>query len=141
MKNDLISHGIVKNKSLILTFPEIRTDMIRHYIRGYFDGDGSLSRTTSRSKLKWEYQCKIMGTKEFLEEVQRCIGYPEKKLFQRNDDGKNTYYISIGGNKQVEKIMDFLYKDANVYLDRKHERYLELKAQSSGVGTPQSITL
>jgi intein/homing endonuclease len=34
--------GMVPNKSLVLKFPDIPKEMYRHFIRGYFDGDGSL---------------------------------------------------------------------------------------------------
>ena len=40
--NDLIDKGCVKQKSLILQPPKnIPDDLIRHFIRGFFDGDGS----------------------------------------------------------------------------------------------------
>lgn len=40
---DLCKHGCVPNKSLILTFPRtIPDNLIHHFIRGYFDGDGSV---------------------------------------------------------------------------------------------------
>lgn len=43
MFNDLCSHGCVPNKSLVLTFPkDIPENLIHHFIRGYFDGDGSV---------------------------------------------------------------------------------------------------
>ena len=44
MCNDLFNLGIVSNKSLTLQFPKnIPNSLIKHYLRGYFDGDGSIS--------------------------------------------------------------------------------------------------
>ena len=44
--NTLISYGCTPKKSLTLKFPDIsifkNMDLIRHFIRGYFDGDGSV---------------------------------------------------------------------------------------------------
>ena len=41
---DLEKYGIVPRKSLILKFPNnISDEMLPHIIRGYFDGDGSIS--------------------------------------------------------------------------------------------------
>ena len=41
--DDLISHGCVKQKSLILKPPiNVPDDLIQHFIRGFFDGDGSI---------------------------------------------------------------------------------------------------
>lgn len=120
-KSDLIRNGIVENKTLVLSFPEIEKNLINHYIRGYFDGDGSLSA------YKKQYQFKVVGTKEFLNSIFLHIGFRGKDLYRRHYNEKNTYYISIGGNNQVEKIMDFLYEDATIYLDRKFLKYQEFK--------------
>jgi len=39
----LISHGCVPNKSLILEFPTtVPNELIRHFLRGYSDGDASI---------------------------------------------------------------------------------------------------
>ena len=37
-----------------------------------------------------------------------------------------TTTLSVGGNLQVRKILDWLYQDATIYLPRKYEKYLEL---------------
>ena len=44
MCKSLENHGMIPNKSLLLEFPEIDKDLIRHFIRGYYDGDGSVSQ-------------------------------------------------------------------------------------------------
>ena len=43
MVNDLINLGCIPNKSLTLTFPDfINDELLPHFIRGYFDGDGCI---------------------------------------------------------------------------------------------------
>lgn len=44
LKNDLISHGCLENKTFKLDFPNVDENLVHHFIRGYFDGDGSLSK-------------------------------------------------------------------------------------------------
>ena len=45
----LISHGCLPNKSLILQLPNtVPNNLLRHFIRGYSDGDG----TIYKNKLK-----------------------------------------------------------------------------------------
>src|SRR5438270_57920 len=39
---DLVKLGITERKSLTLTPPIIPKRLIRHFVRGYFDGDGSV---------------------------------------------------------------------------------------------------
>lgn len=46
MVRDLNILGCVKRKSLILKFPDekiVPKELMNHFIRGYFDGDGSIS--------------------------------------------------------------------------------------------------
>src|SRR5690606_8445162 len=43
MYNDLLDKGITPRKSLTLKPPKnVPKDLVRHWIRGYFDGDGSV---------------------------------------------------------------------------------------------------
>lgn len=60
--------GCIQGKTYLLQFPDLRTDLIQHFIRGYFDGDGCLSITsrkdrTSNSKC---YQFNIAGKVEVI---------------------------------------------------------------------------
>ncbi len=118
--DDLKKHGCVEHKSLSLKFPEIREDLIRHFIRGYFDGDGSLNKSRGY-KGKYEYAIQFTGTKEFLEKLMEILN-KNLKLYYHN----NAYELSIGGNNQVKEIANYLYNDSTVYLDRKYEKYLEM---------------
>lgn len=45
MSNDLIDKGIVPNKSLVLKPPKINKKYYLPFILGYFDGDGTISKT------------------------------------------------------------------------------------------------
>lgn len=60
--------------------PNIPKELIRHFIRGYFDGDGSacFSYATKLNKhrtLRISFCC---GSKQFLEDI--CAELPIKKL-------------------------------------------------------------
>ena len=65
----LNSHGCTPKKSLTLKFPNIdifkSKDLIRHFIRGYVDGDGSISHNKNRLYLS------ILGTENFLKGIQK----------------------------------------------------------------------
>ena len=66
------------------------------------------------------------GTKDI------CLGilkYFNKnlKLIQRHPERNNdNFSFTIGGNKQVINIVEDLYEDASIYLDRKYEKYLKM---------------
>lgn len=121
---DLRAKGAVEHKTFVLTFPtssQVPYELSHHFIRGYFDGDGSWAKNNNG------YSFKLCGTKELLDEVLVRIGFPGRPLYKRREDDKNNWYCSIGGRLQARSIGDWMYRDATVYLQRKYERYLSMK--------------
>jgi len=120
--------GCPANKSLIITFPEWLTDpeLQRHFIRGYYDGDGGIYLTNIKTR---SATTKMVSTLEFCnsmrEVIIKQIGVRYGKPY--NDvKNKNVYTIHLAGNRQIATFLDWLYRDANIYLDRKHNLYLKL---------------
>src|SRR5690606_2341049 len=73
MGNDLIKHGCVPNKSLILKYPDnLDEEYFGSFLCGYFDGDGCLTYTHINHKPKSNEIC-LMGTYEFLEVVEEKL--------------------------------------------------------------------
>lgn len=64
----LNKYGCTPSKSLILKFPDESIfeskDLIRHFIRGYFDGDGCISY--NRYKYGIVPRCSVLGTLQFI---------------------------------------------------------------------------
>lgn len=126
---DLVDKGCFRRKSSILKFPterQVPRHLINHFMRGYFDGDGSLSKYVKRNS----YSFSILGTLEFLCTYQDILievcGCSRTKLGQRHPDrSNNNYTLTYGGRHSIKNILDFLYKDATVYLDRKYTKYLQ----------------
>lgn len=124
---DLIKLGVLRNKSLILKFPTIDMvdrSLIYHFIRGYFDGDGSFKKKGKKLK---GYDFSILGTIEFLAELRICLGVDnEIRKCNKNTDS-NNYHLTFGGNQKVKQVSEMLYKNAKIYLDRKYKRYKEIE--------------
>ena len=54
MCTDLMKLDVVPRKSLIAEMPNINKSLVRHFIRGYFDGDGNISYTVNgHISLSW----------------------------------------------------------------------------------------
>ncbi len=125
MCSDLEKIGCVEHKSLVLSFPKISPLFYKDFIRGYFDGDGSLSFS------KKSYDFKIIGTKEFLIEIfnilnkELSLDLSDKNLYQRIKSDKNTFYSSVGNKNKTKKFLNYIYKSSDVYLDRKYQKYLD----------------
>lgn len=136
MANDLINKGCVLNKTKVLSFPSneiVPKKLIRHFIRGFVDGDGSLMyRYTFNKKNgkidRFESKIGLVGTKEMLYGILKEFKMEHLKLDKRHKDRENNnYQINIGGNINTKKILNYLYKDSNIYLNRKYKKYLEIE--------------
>lgn len=118
MCEDLIKLGITPRKSLTLKFPEsLDPPLIRHFIRGYFDGDGSISK----SKKSITFKLSMLGTYEFLSSIRMHYdcGVPLKKDKRHTN---NTYYMYYRVGPALE-LLESIYKDSNIFLTRKKELY------------------
>lgn len=117
---DLAKLGCVNKKSLVLTFPSaeiVPKEFIPDFIRGYYDGDGciyshknGLSATIS-----------FVGTENFLNGIQSAMNLPDYKLHQKGE----AFQVAYGGNSVI-RLMDSLYKNAPVFLERKYEDYKKI---------------
>lgn len=116
MKNDLIKHGCIPNKTKKLIFPKLDKKLIKHFIRGYLDGDGCITHQAT-SKLSLE----ILGTESFLRSILNYYNFPKDKYIYKfkHSDIKR---LMLSG-KNAFKVIDDLYKDSNIYLDRKFKLY------------------
>lgn len=135
---DLNNHGCVQNKSLILKFPTtISSELISHFIRGYFDGDGSVfignkknyNNTTTQYK---SLGISICGTFEFLTEMNKNL--PDNyKINKEKRKESNTWTLRTSGSKKSKKFLDYIYKDSTIYLTRKYNKYIEYYEEEKDV--------
>ena len=122
--NTLYSYGCVPNKSKILEFPKImeNSKYIRHFIRGYFDGDGCITYRKTDKELKPSIS--MLGTKMFLSKVKKILNSlnieTSEVLFDKHKP--ETFTLNIH-SKSCKDFLNFLYKDSNIYLTRKFKRY------------------
>ena len=128
----LAKFSIVPNKSLHTVFPRVisnqNEDIIRSFIRGVFEGDGSFLLEHKRSPL-----FQIVGTKELCYGIRsfliKYIGIKATKLTQ-NIKRSNHYALRYRGRYQALKIMDWLYLNAkSKVLNRKFNRYLSIRRE------------
>ena len=126
MSNVLNNLGMHKAKSLILEFPKwLDKNLYSHFIRGYFDGDGSVY--CYEKKMNWNIS--IVSTKNFCEFVKNIVEnelgiHVHVKLDGRRND--ITSDIRIGGNRQVLRFLDWIYKDSDLRMERKYIKYQQL---------------
>jgi hypothetical protein len=116
MWGDLLSLGARPAKSLVAGMPQIPSKVLRHFIRGYIDGDGYLYWERSQRPRP---MIGVVGGHRFLEALARAIdaetgvdvakvnAYPEK-----------TPFIAYSGIK-AKVLGKCLYSNTNLALERK----------------------
>ena len=121
--------GCPQAKSFILRFPDwLSEELQSHFIRGYFDGDGSI-KVNKKTK---EWRINICGTKEMCNEIKTIISNKlniSSSLDYISKTNNNTWILVISGNEQVNTFCEWMYFDREIHLDRKYERYLLLSQQ------------
>lgn len=126
--SSLVDLGVGYNKSKCeLNIPDIPYNLIRHFIRGYFDGDGCITGWLAIEKGKsdrFRYSFDICGkTKTLLNEFIDFFLDHNIKLnlnYLKRDD---MYRIKTSSKKEVEKIFHLLYDNSNFYLKRKYDKF------------------
>ena len=147
MASRLREIGLYPNKSLTIdTLPQIDKKLVRHFIRGYFDGDGSivLSHNTSYYKaidgvIKYIYPTycfMILGTKGFLEEIIKEAEFNYAKI--HNTKSEKIKCIKINAKKEFNNIFKYLYDNSTIKLQRKYNKWNEIKS-AFAVGAVKQI--
>ena len=126
--NDLVELGIGYKKTYSdLTIPNIPENLIRHFVRGFFDGDGSISTYLACEKGKKDrVRCGIQidsKTKTLLENIQLFFKNNNIKfnlIYLKRDD---MYRISTSSREEIKKLYLLFYKDSYFYLSRKFNKF------------------
>lgn len=130
ISKSLISNfNIPSNKSKNnLSIPDIPEEYISHFLRGVFDGDGSV--WSSKTKTGEEYGMSYSGGESFLVEIQyilSSLNINSSLRYRYGLTNKNSCSIEIKGSVQLGRFFDYIYKDANFFLERKHKKLLLAK--------------
>lgn len=118
---DLIKLGCIPKKSLILKFPknnQVNKKFIKDFIRGYFDGDGCIS-LSKRSKT---HSITLLGTFEFINGIINVFNFKNHKIDKDRRHLGNTFTLRLNVLEGFDFI-SYLYKDSNIFLNRKFEKY------------------
>lgn len=129
--SDLERFNVVERKTYIYYMPQWLKNhsLVHHFMRGYIDGDGCYYIGHNKGQ-EFHVAFTLKGTvqllKDFYEIFTRngVIGYEAKRNEIVAKAGKKYLAFSelkYGGNGVMNKMYNFLYKDAVIYLERKKE--------------------
>ena len=116
MSQILNSMGMIPNKTFTIKFPNKRllpTGLRRHFIRGYFDGDGSFTNGMFN----------ITGNKYMIKSIGYLLKLNCKLDKIRIYPYKNSWALYCGRRYQLRRIYAYLYEDSSISLKRKQKRF------------------
>lgn len=121
---DLEKYHITPNKTKIITYPEIDPNFDKHFIRGYFDGDGCIRINIDKRDNSIRGDLRIVsGSISMLESINQkmnCLFNTNmNKLYGPKD--KDFKYIGWAGMTDIEKIYYGMYGNSKIFLKRKKE--------------------
>lgn len=131
-KKDLATYGIIPAKTFCLKPPlKLEKKYWIDYIRGYFDGDGSVnliqnSNHKGNGNLRWQIYSASKDILEFiLNHFETEFGIPKVNIYESNRSKNPLYYIQYSSTA-TRKIYSILYTNGSLYLQRKKDHFDEV---------------
>jgi hypothetical protein len=124
MALDLMNHGCIPNKSLILEFPKFLSDnLLPHFIRGYIDGDGCVGFNIY--EFTDSFTVSVLGTQNFLYDLKVVLEKNKIKCSDIKPQKSKAYCLYITGRDNLVTLYNYLYTDATIFLGRKIDKFRE----------------
>jgi len=125
---DLIRLGVIPGKSNNESMPKLAKKLTRHFLRGLFDGDGSLS-ISQEKHWTWAHYTQA-GSEKILLQIKKFYenqGVVFPNVFMIESKGINV--LLCNKTEDVIKIIELMYKDSNFYLTRKKDKCWNFRLQ------------
>lgn len=136
MYNTLKKLGFGNDKSFDCQMPTLPENLVRHYIRGYFDGDGCFCFTNQSFGVSF-----ITASRALCDGLVQTLTLSDittSTSITVSDFGTTMYRPEIHKLGDKIKFLDWIYQDCNIYLDRKYKKYLKVKEK---YGDTQSLAV
>lgn len=125
---DLCALGCTPQKTYNISFPSdeiVPYKYKRDFIRGYFDGDGCISVRTNKNHNK-SIIVTLTGMSTMLQSIvdfliaEKVLWVRPKFYDDKRSKATSVFFYGIDHNKEL---LDYLYDNATIYLDRKYNMY------------------
>lgn len=138
LKNDLIKLGCYENKTNILNFPydKIDNSLYIPFIRGYIDGDGSVTTSNKGKQLRID----VIGTCNMLDGIVKSLNVKKNSYAINNKRTKNINYDILTtqwSGKYANYIAEKIYLNSNIHLDRKYEKAMQFICPPNSISTKE----
>lgn len=125
--DSLQSYGLHNRKSWNLNIDKIINNIPskyeHHFIRGLFDGDGSIKYYKYSYLNKPQFHFGYTGLECVCQYIKDKLNIDRKLVHE----GNVTYTLVTRNKNTIIDIYNYLYKDATIYLSRKHKTFKEIQ--------------
>lgn len=117
MTKALNSYGLNNEKSYNSFIPNnIPNELIRHYIRGLFDGDGSIFKGSNGLNISL-----VSGSKKMILDFNSVIK-EHLDIDMNFRTTRNIYETRLFSQYKVKIFLKWIYEDCTIYLNRKYNK-------------------
>lgn len=96
-------------------------ELWKHFLRGYLDGDGSITWGKEYSSGK-KYMVQVCGNRDFLEHSYQVF-YNSNCAIYKDKYSKQCCTWKLTDKRKVLEFLNMIYGKASIYLDRKYNTY------------------
>lgn len=113
--------GLIPAKSSIIEYPSIPQEYQHDFIRGVFDGDGSVYISSKYKDKNYLGVTIVSGSKNFLIDLQKQLifNHIECNLLKDSRPENHTYLLKIYKQQSIVKFFNYIYKNSSICLQRK----------------------
>ena len=110
--NDLINLGCVVNKAQKIRLPKFDNELLYHFIRGYFDGDGCIHKVKNRPN---SFKLSVVSNQFFCEDLLGILNMGTIRNFE------NYSILEINKIDDVKNFRNLIYYNSTIFLERKKD--------------------
>jgi hypothetical protein len=117
----LQKQGCIKNKTFVVKFPILPTNLQNHFIRGVFDGDGTIGIMNKKyGYKKWTIYSASFDFTKSIYNILKTNGLVVNLYKREYKDGRQPgYNVEIHKKDEFTKLYNYLYGDGTIFLERK----------------------
>ena len=129
---DLIELGFGPKKTYLeLHLPKLKKELLAHFIRGYFDGDGCITGEVRKPNPKNREKNYRVVLRFDICSKQKSILSDIQEFFIKNEINATITYIkrddmyrlNVSAKESLKKVFNLLYTNSNFYLQRKYDKF------------------
>jgi len=131
----LILKGVYPRKTycdMDCVLRRVPSHLLNHFVRGYFDGDGSVNDTDIKDGKNYCFS--LSGPEKFLRQLRgvliEVLGLSETEL----ESHENMGVIRWSGREQIKLIGEWMYSEASVFMERKKSKYEKMCSEKTRRG-------